>query len=102
MGEIVHTTCTQCDVDRIDTLGWGMDGSNRTLCGCDNCQRLVLKNGRWDDDETSERVFRCPYCKRKLTRIFPPSDAAGAAARTLQRCPRCTGKLRCDSEGMWD
>ena len=47
MGELIHLTCTGCDVDRQDYLGSGMSGQLRTLCACDHCRRVVIDEGKW-------------------------------------------------------
>ena len=102
MGEMVRTWCDTCDIDRQDFLGWGMTGTSRTLCSCSRCGRLVVKHGRWDDADGSDKVLRCPYCKRPLMRVFTNAEADGALSVEAATCPTCKGQLRTELFGMWD
>jgi hypothetical protein len=100
MGEIVKVTCSECDIDRDDFLGWGMAGHSRTLCACDHCHRLIVKQGSWQQEEPA--VLRCPYCKRPVRRVFPAEDLELNGVTALGRCPRCDGTLYGDVHGCWD
>lgn len=102
MGEMVRVRCDGCDIDRQDFLGWGMNGDSRTLCACIHCRRLVVKNGRWTSQGEEPALLRCPYCKRKLERLFPRGRAELDGQRALGTCPKCSGSITGELVGIWD
>lgn len=111
VGELIHLTCTGCDVDRQDYLGLGMSGQLRMLCACDHCHRVVIDEGKWTSPPWRGRLRRiarrtdraqCPDCKRKVRLLYPRAADDDKTSDGLGACPMCQGTLHGRFKGLWD